>query len=146
MPSRLPSFEQSQGIFGLSLERQHVDRDRHPGLAPFRPNVRNRFHPRGIVERAGFEVDGLGRLSLPWNSREPHPSQNSQKTSAPLSAGRHQRFILPFVIFTDAVGNVTLMQKALALCFWQSRQWQTYAVAGSAAISNLTAPHWQPPT
>ena len=62
----------------------------------------------------------------------------------PLSAVRSQRASSP-VIDSASRGTLSVMPKALALCFWHSPQWQASRVSGWASISYRTAPHWHPP-
>src|SRR5262250_644530 len=85
-----------------------------------------------------------GRIADSSAIDEPHSGQKCLRIGLPLPPILVKVLNVPSTV-TSFFGTRTSATKALQVNFWQSRQWHTVALVGSASAVYRTAPQRQPP-
>src|SRR5438094_8055641 len=85
-----------------------------------------------------------GRVPGSSAIEEPHSGQKCLSIGLPLPPRLLNVLSVPSMV-SASLGTRTSAAKALPVNFWQSRQWHTVALVGSASAVYLTAPQRQPP-
>src|SRR5262249_59171371 len=85
-----------------------------------------------------------GRVPGSSDIDEPHSGQKCLRIGLPLPPMLLNVLNVPSMV-SASLGTRTNAAKTLPVNFWQSRQWHTVALVGSASAVKRTAPHRQPP-
>src|SRR5215468_1661397 len=114
------------------------------GSASSRKISRPGFATLGSSNVPTFRTMLSGRIADSSAIDEPHSGQKCLRIGLPLLPMLLKVLNVPSIVIAS-FGTRTSAAKALPVNFWQSRQWHTVALAGSAWALYRTAPQRQPP-